>query len=103
MACALRFRRCRVWPGSCVAGIAIVRRPRRLTPPQAVISFLKGQFRGERPAPEGVTAEHLPGPETARFPVGRSPTRPMAHWVAPLGCAGRWIALRARDLRAERV
>ena len=63
---------------SCVAGIAIVRGPRRLTP-QALISFLKGQFRGERSDPEGVTEEHLPGPETAGFRQGRSPMRPMSH------------------------
>ena len=35
-----------------------------------------GRFRGERPSPAGVTEEHLPGPETARFPGGRSQAWP---------------------------
>ena len=45
----------------------------------AGFAFLQGRFGGERPGAAGVTEEHLPGPETARFPVGRSPTRPMSH------------------------
>ena len=45
----------------------------------ASFAFLQGRFGGERPGAAGVTEEHLPGPETARFPVGRSPTRPMSH------------------------
>ena len=63
----------------------------------------KDTFAGERPDPAGVTSEHLPGPKTAGFRMGRSPTRPRAHWSAPVGCVGCWIVLRARDLRAARV
>ena len=44
---------------------------------------------GERPGPAGVTEEHRPGPKTARFSEGRSPTSPLSQSVGTWGwCVG---------------
>ena len=51
----------------------------------SAIPFPEGPFRGERRGPAGVTEEHLPGPKTARFSEGRSPTRPMSQSSGTIG------------------
>lgn len=58
---------------------------------------------GERPGAADVTEERLPRPDTAGYGPGRSPTRPLPHWAAPLASAGCWITVRARELRAAPV
>ncbi len=50
--------------------------PARAGAASACPPFPEGQFQGSDRDPAGVTEEHRRGPETARFPRGRSPTPP---------------------------